>query len=75
MPVHLENVGDESNIDDFENRRFYVQPFEMALYGYILDEDDFEVVPTVNRAFVNSWHRCRYPEKDWENYAGNGFGV
>jgi hypothetical protein len=52
MPVHLENVGDESNIDDFENRRFYVQPFEMALYGYILDEDDFEVVPTVNRAFV-----------------------
>jgi hypothetical protein len=52
MPVHLENVGDESNIDDFENRRFYVQPFEMSLYGYILDESDFQVIPTVNRAFV-----------------------
>jgi len=52
MPVHLENVGDESNIDDFENRRFYVQPFEMSLYGYILDEADFQVIPTVNRAFV-----------------------
>ena len=25
MPVHLENISDESNIDDFENRRFYVQ--------------------------------------------------
>jgi hypothetical protein len=52
MPVHLEDIGDESNIDDFENRRFYVQPFQMVLYGYILDEDDFEVIPTINRAFV-----------------------
>jgi hypothetical protein len=24
----------------------------MALYGYILDESDFEVIPTVNRAVV-----------------------
>jgi hypothetical protein len=49
MPVHLENISDESNIDDFENRKFYVQLFEMKLLGYILDEDDFEVVPTINR--------------------------
>lgn len=49
MPLHLENIGDESNIEDFENRRFYVQMFEMKLLGYILDEDDFEVVPTLNR--------------------------
>lgn len=52
MPVHLESVSDESNIDDFENRRFYVQLFEMKLLGYILDEDDFEVVPTLNRVYA-----------------------
>lgn len=52
MPLHLESIGDESNIDDFENRRFYVQLFEMKLLGYILDEDDFEIVPTVNRNVV-----------------------
>jgi hypothetical protein len=52
MPVHLEGISDESNIDDFENRRFYVQQFEMKLLGYILDEDDFEVVPTINRTYV-----------------------
>ena len=52
MPLHLETIGDESNIDDFENRRFYVQMFEMKLLGYILDEDDFEVIPTANRAIV-----------------------
>jgi hypothetical protein len=52
MPLHLENIGDESNIDDFENRRFYVQMYEMKLLGYILDEEDFEVVPTLNRTMV-----------------------
>lgn len=54
MPVMLESIGDESNIDDFENRRFYVQPFEMLLAGYILDENDFEIIPTINRAMVMS---------------------
>jgi hypothetical protein len=52
MPLLLNNVGDESNIDDFENRRFYVQPFEIVLEGFILDEDDFEVIPAINRALV-----------------------
>ena len=52
MPLILNNIGDESNIDDFENRRFYVQPFEIVLEGFILDEDDFEVIPAINRALV-----------------------
>jgi hypothetical protein len=54
MPLHLESIGDESNIDDFENRRFYVQLFELKLLGYILDEEDFEVVPTINRTMVTT---------------------
>lgn len=52
MPLHLESIGDESNIDDFENRRFYVQLFEMKLLGYILDESDFHIVPTFNRVIA-----------------------
>jgi len=52
MPIQLKNIGDESNIEDFDKRRFYVQPFEMVLAGYILDEDSFEVIPAVNRAMV-----------------------
>ena len=49
MPLILDTVSDESKIDDFENRRFYVQVFNLKLLGYILSEDDFEVIPTVNR--------------------------
>lgn len=52
MPLLLENIGDESNIDDFENRRFYLQPFEIRLQGYILDEEQFEVIPAINRALL-----------------------
>lgn len=54
MPLHLEAIGDESNIDDFEKRRFYVQMFDMKLLGYILDEDDYEVVPTINRTMLTT---------------------
>tara|TARA_R110000796_G_scaffold40062_1_gene99385 strand:+ start:12926 stop:13960 length:1035 start_codon:yes stop_codon:yes gene_type:complete len=49
MPVHLESIGDESQKDNFDKRRFYVQHFNMKLLGYILDEDDYEVVPSINR--------------------------
>jgi len=52
MPLHLETIGDESNIEDFENRRFYIQMFEMKLLGYILDEEDFQIVPTANRTLI-----------------------
>jgi len=52
MPIHLEKIGDESQINDFDRRRFYVQNFEMKVLGYILDEDDFELLPTINRAIL-----------------------
>ena len=52
MPIVLENISDESNIEDFENRRFYIQLFEMRLMGYLLDEEDFEIIPTTNRSFL-----------------------
>ena len=54
MPITLENTGDESNIDDFENRRFYIIMFEMKLAGYILDPNDFIVTPALDRACLIS---------------------
>ena len=54
MPLLLQSIGDESNIDDFENRRFYIQPYEIRLEGYVIDEDEFEVIPAINRALVVS---------------------
>lgn len=52
MPIVLDTIGDESPISDFENRRFYIQLFDMRLQGYILDSDEFEVIPAKNRALL-----------------------
>ena len=54
MPIHLEAVSDESTMSDFENRRFYVQKFEMKLLGYLLNEEDFEIIPSINRAIIKT---------------------
>jgi len=52
FPIMLESIGDESQIDDLEGKRFYVQTYEMKLMGYIVDEEEFEVKPAVSRIFV-----------------------
>lgn len=52
IPLHLETIGDESNIDNFETKRFYIQNYEIKMLGYLLDEEDFEVVPTINRTLT-----------------------
>lgn len=52
MPLHLENISDESEINDLNARRFYVQMFEIKLLGYILDASKFEVSPAINRALL-----------------------
>jgi len=53
MPIHLENINDESNTEDFNKRKFYVQKVDVKLLGYILNENEFEIIPTVNRLVVN----------------------
>ncbi len=52
MLLHSDSIGDESNIYDFETNRFYVQTFEVKLLGYLLDESQYEVIPTINRTVI-----------------------
>lgn len=52
MPIMLESISDESSIEDLNSRRYYVQLYEMRLMGYILDEADFQVIPTINRTYT-----------------------
>lgn len=48
MPVSLESVNDESELD-LEERKLYINNYDLLVKGYILDEKDFEVVSTTNR--------------------------
>jgi hypothetical protein len=53
FPVMLESIGDESDTSSTDKKRYYVQTYVMKLQGYIIDEEEFEVVPAIERAFVS----------------------
>jgi hypothetical protein len=54
FPIMLESMGDESQIDDLEGKRFYVQTYEMKMLGYLVDEEEFEVKPAITRTFITT---------------------
>jgi len=53
FPIYLESIGDESTIDDLEGKRYYVQTYELRMAAYILNEDEFEVKPGLERAILS----------------------
>jgi len=52
IPLVLESVNDNSTIDNLEGRRFYQQSYSFQLQGFLIDEEEFEVVPAVDRNLV-----------------------
>lgn len=54
FPILLESIGDESQIDDLEGKRFYVQTYEMKMQGYLVDQEEFDVKPAISRAFITT---------------------
>jgi hypothetical protein len=54
FPILLESIGDESQIDNLDGKRFYVQTYEMKLQGYLVDEEEFDVKPAISRMFVST---------------------
>lgn len=52
MPLILESISDESQADNLEQRKYYVQPYTIKMMGYLLNEEDFQVVPAINRVIM-----------------------
>lgn len=52
IPILLDSIADDSNIKTLDNKRFYVQLYTFILQGFILDPEDFEVTPAINRTFL-----------------------
>ncbi len=50
MPLMMDSIGDESVINNLDERKYYVQMFNIKMMGYLLDEEDFEVTPAISRA-------------------------
>jgi len=52
VPIILEETSDESVISDLGTKRYYVQLYSFTMMGFILDPEDFEVSPMINRVFT-----------------------
>lgn len=49
VPIVLNNISDESQLQ-MDSRKYYVQSYEFLMMGYLIDEEEFEVKPAIQRA-------------------------
>lgn len=52
IPIVLDKVEDNTPMDTLEGRRFYMQNYSFTMLGYLIDSDEFEVKPAINRLFT-----------------------
>jgi hypothetical protein len=52
IPIILEKIDDNSPIDSSDGRRFYVQTYQFTLLGFLIDSDEFDVKPAINRTLL-----------------------
>lgn len=48
IPIVMGDISDES-VMDIEKRKYYVQSYTFTLLGFLIDENEFEVSPAINR--------------------------
>lgn len=69
VPIILDNVSDESQMT-IEARKYYIQTYDFTMMGYLIDEDEFEVKPAIQRitqlfeidTSIVKQKRKKYPE-------------
>jgi hypothetical protein len=52
IPIIMDKISDNSPIDALENRRFYLQTYEFTMLGFLIDPEEFEVKPAINRMLI-----------------------
>jgi hypothetical protein len=52
IPIVLDKIEDNSPIETIDGRRFYIQNYQFTMLGYLIDSEEFEVKPAINRLFT-----------------------
>lgn len=52
IPIVMDKVSDNSPIDVLDGRRFYLQTYEFTMLGFLIDPDEFEIKPAVDRLLL-----------------------
>ena len=54
IPIVMDRITDHSPVDSLDGRRYYLQTYEFTMLGFLIDADEFEVKPAVNRLLLVS---------------------
>jgi hypothetical protein len=52
IPIVLDRIEDNTPMDTLDGRRFYVQNYSFTMLGFLIDDEEFEVKPAVNRSLL-----------------------
>ncbi len=52
IPIILDRNDDSSPIDTLEGRRYYIQTYHFTMLGFLIDSEEFEVKPAINRTIL-----------------------
>jgi hypothetical protein len=73
IPITLDSVDDEHEINDINKKRFYVQKYNFNLHGFLLDEEEFVIKPAVSRVLTNYKFLGQKRSKKTQNISVNRF--
>jgi hypothetical protein len=54
MPLFLESMDDDSQVGDLEKRKYYHKKYALKLKGYLLREEDFRKLPSIDRIILKT---------------------
>jgi hypothetical protein len=49
VPIVMNNISDESQLN-LDSRKYYIQSYDFTMLGYLIDEEEFEVKPAIQRS-------------------------
>ena len=53
IPIVMGNITDES-VMEVETRKYYIQSYDFTMLGFLIDEDEFEVSPSITRVLTST---------------------
>ena len=70
VPIIMNNVSDESQMS-LESRKYYVQSYDFTMLGYLIDEEEFQVKPAIQRVTQLFEVDTRVPNKKRNKFPKN----
>lgn len=52
IPIILDSIEDNTPMETLDGRRFYIQNYKFTMLGFLIDSEEFEVKPAINRFFL-----------------------